>query len=388
MGIGVVKNETSLYIKEETTEGVYVAPTSANDALEIQDDFAGFSYEAEQVERNNLTSTIEKVASRVGMASVKGEISVELKANHVAGSAPYADKLYKSLLGGKHQLTSVITSTTGHTSTVINLSAPDALLFKKGMTVKVKKAGEHVLRPVSEVGATSITLAFALPFTPADGVELEKVTTYYHVGGAPTLSATTYIGGKIENQATGLRAVSASVDGWETSSIASIKFSTEGLDLAKSVDVPAFNPNFGSDALPPVLLGACAFVNGVEVDYSSFSLTIENTKAEMQSACKQSGKLGSRFTALSVKGEINPYMKDDSVDRFNTFKLNSDQSLFIFASNPSTVTGELKECVAFWIPQAKITALTEEDSDGIMVDKIAFESYRKDGGDSIFCSFI
>lgn len=388
MAIGLIKNETSLFIKEETVEGTYVAPASASDALEVSTDYAGFSYEAESIERSNLTNTIEKVASRVGMASVAGEIPVELKANHVAGSAPYANVLYKSLLGGKHQLTSVVTTTTANTTTVLNMSAPNAALFKKGMVVKVNSAGAHELRPVSAVGATSITLAIPLSSAPADAVTIEKVTTYYHASGAPTFSATSFTGGKIENRATGLRSVSASIDGWETSSLPMVKFSTEGLNLTKQVGVPAYSPNFGSDALPPVILGACAYVGGVEVDYSSFTLSIENTKAEMLSACQDSGKIGSRFTALSIKGEINPYMDDANVNRFTNFKANADTSVFIFAANPSTVAGEIKEAVAFWVPQAKITALTEEDSDGVMVDKIAFESFRKDGGDSIFCSFI
>lgn len=388
MGIGVIKNESSLFIVKEVTEGVYVAPTLASQALEVTTDFNGFSYEKEQIERSNLTSTIEKVASRVGMASVAGEIPVELKANHVTGSAPYANVLWESLLGGKVQVTSQVTTTTGNTTTVLNMAAPDAALFEKGMVVKVLVSGAHEVRPVTAVGATSITLGFALSAAPADSTVIEKLTAYYHAPDAPTFSATSYTGGVIENQATGMRAISASVDGWETSSLSTVNFSCEGLDLAKSPDVPPVAPDFSTHALPPVILGACAWINGVKVPYSSFTLSIENTKAEMLSACAANGKLGSRFTALNITGEINPYLEDDDTDRFNSFKNNDDVSVFIFASNPTGVTGEFKECVAFWIPQAKITSLTEEDSDGVMVDKLGFQSYRKEGGDSLFVNFI
>ena len=217
---------------------------------------------------------------------------------------------------------------------------------------------------------------------------IEKATTYYHKEGAPTFSATHYLGGKIAEKVAGLRSITASLEGWETASTPSLSFSVEGLSLLREVGTPAYTPDFSADALPPVLLGACVWINGVKVPYSSLSLALENTKSEILSVCSNQGKLGSRFTEFKVTGEINPYMQDDDTDTFNLFNLNSDIEIFGYASTPTAVAGEFKEVVAFYIPQAKITSMPTGDQDEVLTDNVSFKSYRKEGGDSIFLSFI
>ena len=72
MAIGVVKGESSLFLKLEATEGVYQAPTSADDAIEVLEDGLEFNYTRDEIERNTLTSTIESVAPRLGLKQITG----------------------------------------------------------------------------------------------------------------------------------------------------------------------------------------------------------------------------------------------------------------------------------------------------------------------------
>lgn len=93
MAIGLVKNESSLALKQEVTEGTYVAPTSASDFIEVVADGVEFTLSRDLIERNNLTSTIETVAPRVGQKNVSGSVGVEATASSTEGNAPPADLL-------------------------------------------------------------------------------------------------------------------------------------------------------------------------------------------------------------------------------------------------------------------------------------------------------
>jgi hypothetical protein len=236
-------------------------------------------------------------------------------------------------------------------------------------------------------GAATITLQVPLESVSNSAV-IEKVTKYYHEEGAPTFSVTTYLGGEIEDQARGVRAISGELQNWTTGQIPGFNFTCEGLDLSRSVDTPTYSPDFSAEPQPPVALSACIWLNGDKVQYPEFSLSLENTKTDIQSACAPSGKVGSRFTRFQVTGSINPYMQDDNVDLFSKFNDNDDVSVFGYASNPGTNPGEIQNVVAFWIPQSKITNLEIADADGILTDSLEFKSYRKDGGDSVFLAFI
>jgi len=389
----VVKNSTSIYLKEESTEGVYVAP-SASDAIEVLSDGAGFEYTKEEVTRNLLTSTIEVVASRVGMASVSGNVPVEYKAGSVEGAYPREKVLYKSLLGGARQITTNTTTKTGNTATVLQIQDADISKFHKGDIIVVKQSGAYEARPISAVtttlGSASITLAIALTSAPADNVVISKSTVYYHADGAPTFSATQYLGGTIKEEVSGCRSISASLESWEGGAVANFNFSVEGLDLIQSDEnLPSpLTPSFVGDALPPVILNACVWIDGVKVAYNSLSLSLENTKAEILSACAASGKSGSRFTQFVCSGEIAPYMEDNNVDRFTSFNNNDSISIFGYAYNPTSTVGQIEQVVAFWVPQAKITSMPNGDQDGIMTNQISFKAYRVDGSDTVFLGFI
>jgi hypothetical protein len=393
MAIGLVKGRSSVFLKEEATEGVYIAPASAADAVEVLEDGLEFNYSRDEIERNTLSATIEVEASRVGLKQITGTIPVEFKAGAAAGAEPRGSILYESLLGGKRQLGSTITTKTGNSATVLQINDLDIAAFSKGDCVLVKEAGNYEVRPISDIdttpGSATITLAFALEGgAPSDNVVIEKYTTYYHQENGPSFSATHYAGGEIEESISGLKAISASLENWSTAQLASWSFTVEGLGLDRAVGTPAYTPDFSADALPPVLLNACIWINGVKTQYSELSLSLENTKSEIQGPCSDSGKIGARFTQFVCSGELTAYAEDDDVDRFDAFNNNDDISIFGYAYNPTAIAGQGKEYIAFWIPQAKVTSIPFGDVDGIISDQISFKAYKKEGGDSVFLSFI
>lgn len=388
----VVKGKSSVYLKEETTEGVYEAPV-ATDAIEVLEDGLSFEMTRNEIERNLLSSTIEVQASRLGLKEVTGTVPVEFKAGATEGSAPRENVLYKSLMGGQ-RLLSAVTSLTGHTTTEIFIDEADVANFKKNDVVLIKQSGAHEVRPIAEVddtlGAEKIVLAIPLTDAPDDGVEIAPCAVYFHQDAHPSFSATHYIGGDIKEEITGCRAVSATLESWEGGQTANMSFSVDALDLKQEAEAlpPALVPDFSNDPLPPVILGACVWLNGVKVAYNSFSLNLENTKSDILSACSESGKIGSRYTQFVVTGEIAPYMDSDNVDRFESFEKNDDLSVFGYAYNPAQNAGEIQNVVAFWIPQSKITNMPNGDLEGIMTNEISFKAYRKEGEDSAFLAFI
>lgn len=391
MAIGVVKGRSSVFLKEEVTEGTYVAPASSADAVEVLEDFAGFEFTREEIERSVLSDTVEQEASRLGLPTVSGEIPMELKAGATEGALPRGSILYESLMGAKRAIATASTTKTGNTVSELQIEDADISKYNVNDVILVKVPGAWQARPIAEVddtlGAAKLVLAIDLD-SVADSVVIAPARTFYHADGAPTISASTYLGGAIEDQATGLRALTGELSNWTTGTIPTFTFSTEGLGLDRAVDAPAFPTDFSAEPQPPVALGACVWLNGVETDYTELGLSIENTKADIVSPCSPDGKVGSRITQFSVTGSVDPYMQDNDVDRFDLYEANADLSVFAYISNPGDNAGEIKNVVAFWLPQTKITSLTIADQDGVLKDQLEFRAYRKLGGDSAFISFI
>ncbi len=396
MGIGLVKGTSSLFVQEEVTEGTHVDPASAATALEVLESGLEMTSSREKIERNTLSATVETEAPRFGLKTVSGTVPCELKAAGTAGAAPPFDLLLKSLLGGKRSRgTTITTKSSGNTSTVLQIEDADIADLNVGDIVLVKKAGAFEVRPIisktTGTGTASVTLAFALEGgAPGASVVLEKFTTYFPDDGWITLSTDYFAGGEIRESASGMRALTASIENWTTGQVPTMQFGLEGIEFAQTVEAPAYTPDFSADALPPVLLEACAYLGGVHIDYNEFKLSIENTKADIASACQASGKAGTRITNLKVSGNINPYKEDDDVTRFTNFEAGTSTSLFVFAFNPKAtpVAGEGRQYVCIWIPNLKISEIVDGDVDGVITDEIAFDAFKNSGNDTIFMGFI
>ena len=385
MGIGVNKSLDKLALVAEIDEGTAVAANSSSHYVEPVAEGLSFNLEREEIERNLLNDSAETEASRVGTSTVSGEANFECRANANAGEAPVdLDLCLRSLLGGKRTAASA-TTVAGSTGTVLRFARHS---FKAGDCVLVKAAGKFEIRPVKSITNTGVTLAIALSAAPATGVSVEAVTTYFpDAKSSLTLTAEHYPGNEIKNVIAGLRAVNGSLSDWSTGNIPKMSFSFNGLSMNLSEGSSNLNPA-ANTALPPVVLSSCAWLNGNKIEYNDFALSIENTVADLPSACSKNGKIGTRITRQLISGSINPYMEDDDVDRFNLFNKNGDISLFVYAFNPTGTEGEFNQAMAVWIPQGKITALPKSDLNGIYTDDVQFKAHRSSGKDSLFMSFI
>ena len=392
MAIGVVTNESSIALKEEVTEGLYIVPASGVDYVEVLADGLELNKSRELLERDNLSSTVEAEASRVGIAEVQGAIPVEFKASVTEGDAPQSlDVLLKSLMGDKRQITADQTSGISHTSTLINFA--DTSAFAVGDIVLVKEAGAFECRPISAIVLnTSIAFPFALDNgAPADAVVVAQVTTYYSdTSSAPSFSAEHNLGsGAIKQKADGLRSASMSLDNWSVGQMPTCNFSVQGLNIERADEDALFSPDFSADALPPVALSACMWLGGNKLDYTELGVNVENTVNYINSACDADGRISSRITAQKTTVNINPYLDDTDLtltwDKFND---NDDVSVFAYAFNPAATAGEFAEIVAFWIPQGKIIESPVSDTDGIVSESIVVQAHKSLGNDSAFFSFI
>jgi len=393
LSIGVVTKESTLALVVELSgEGVYTAPTSGTDYVDPLADGLEMNKSREELTRDLLGGSVESEASRVGVADVAGTIPLELKASSTEGDAPQAlDVSLRSLLGGKRQITADQTSSTGHTSTVINFASTSA--FNIGDCVLVKEAGFFEVRPISAIVTdTSIEFPFALDNgAPSDAVVVAQCTTYYHdTANAVTMSAEHNLGSQaIKQKVSGLRAVSGSIENWSAGSIPSMSFSVQGLDIVREDADADFAPVLTADGLPPVALEACFWLNGTKLSYTELGLSIENTVSTIADACAVSGKIGSRITEQVTTLSVNPYLDDtDLTNTWAPFNANTEVSAFFYAFNPSATDGEFSEVVAGWLPTGRITETPISDVDGIVAEAVTIKANKNLGGDSVFISFI
>lgn len=393
MTIGVITNESTVALVAEVTEGTYVAPSSGTDYVEVLAEGLELNKTREELSRNTLGGTVESEASRVGIAEAQGSIPVEYKASATEGDAPQSlDVLLRSLLGGKRQITLDQTSDTGHTSTVINFA--DTSAFSVGDIVLVKESGAFECRPISAIVTdTSIEFPFALDNgAPSDSVVIAQVTNYYHdTTNAITFSAEHNLGSQaIKQKVNGLRAVSGSIENFNVGQLPTMSFGVQGLNIDREDADASFSADFTADALPPVVLESCVWLNGTKMSYTELAVNIENTVSYIQDACDVDGRIGSRITEQVTTASFNPYLDDSDLTKtWDKFNDNDDVSMFYYSFNPTSTDGEFGEVVAGWLPQGKITASPVADNDGIVSEAVEVKAHKSGAGsNSVFLAFI
>jgi hypothetical protein len=394
MSIGLVADEGSVFIEKEAIEGDYQAEQSAAKAIEVLSDGLEFTPTKELLERNNRTSTVEKVTSRVGQKSMAGTIPTEFKAGSVEGEAPETSDLYEAMLGGKETYDETI-SGAGHTVKIINLADGEAAKYKPGFIVKIKESAvsvdkDHVspiIQVVTDAGINSITLLVPYERAFTDNVVISKGTAYYHKTGQPTLSVTNYIGGSIREKAIGMRAISAEMSNFSTGQLPQVNFGLEGLNYEREVGAPLFVPEFDT-SLPPVVLCSKVYQDDLEVTVNNVGFSLSNTLGFLTSTASCSGKISSRITEFVANFSFNPYMEDDDVEQFSKFDKNEGYSLFASASNYGATAEELEQIVSFYMPNCRTTEIATGDEDGILTDAVTGQAYRDLGNDTVFICFI
>lgn len=386
MTIGVVTAESTIALKVESTEGTIVSPADGTDYIEVLNDSLTMSKTREELARDTMSGTTEQEASRVGIPEVTGNMGVEFRASATEGAYPQAlEVLTESLLGGKRTAATEDT-TTGNTSTVLTFTSHPYLV---GDIVTVQESGAYECRPISAITSTSITFPFALTNgAPSNGVTVSAISTFYSdTANSTTFSAEHNVGGEVKQVCGGLRSQSMALENWSAGTIPSATFNVAGISLERSDAAPDFAPNFTADALPPVALDACLWVNGASVSYTELGLSIENEVSFMKDACQANGKLGSRITNQTTNFTASVYSDDTTLTTWDNFNANDDVSIFFYAFNPSATTGEFSQAVAGWLPQGKLVEHPFEDVDGIVSDSLSVKCHRNLGSDSVFLGF-
>lgn len=379
-----VKQNTAIAVEIEDTEGTYKAPTAATSYVQTLSDGTEMTPSKELLERNVFNGSIGKTVPRTGQRTVSGAVPTEARASATAGAAPEYDALMRSALGLRRQKTTTTTTKTGNTASQLEIQDADIGDFAVGDIVLVKEAGAYHVSPITAVDTTAtlanITLLVAAAAPFSNNVVIEKFTTYTVAdSGHPSLSISKYIEGAVLEQATGCRVTSTSLDSFTTGQLPSWSFGFEGMDFDRSLTAIPHTPSY-STALPPVVLEACVYQDGVKIPVNEVTFSIENTLGFATSTCSPNGRISGRATERTVSGTFNPYKQDDDISNFTKFKNNTTFSLFAYAKNPTGVAGEFDQVVAFYMPNCLTTELGESDQDGLLVEDISFSASRGSAG--------
>lgn len=383
MGTGIAKNTSIIGLKEEVTEGTYVAPAAATDYIQPLEGF-DVSPKKEVVERTILTSSIGKVTPRVGQKSVTVSLPVEFRASGIEGAATDFDLLLKGALGNVRSIaTTTTTKASGNTGSVLQIEDADISKFTVGDIILIKESGgHHVCAVTAKTTGTGTATITVLPSKTSgsfsNSVVISKSTTYYPANsGHIPLSVSVYWANEILQKAIGCKVTKLSLDGFSTGGLASFGFELEGLSFDEIDGSAPHTPTYDS-GIPPLILNACLFQDGVDIPVNSFGVNIANTLGFITSTCSANGKISSRVTARTVAGSFNPYKDDTSVAQFTRFDQNTAFSLFVRAYNPSAVSGEIEmgSAIGIYLPNCLITEKKIADQDGILTDELTFSATR------------
>jgi hypothetical protein len=386
----ISKNTATVYVTREVTEALAVEPTNGSQAVSVTSDGFEMNGEKALVERNNMTSSISKALPRVGIKTSSVTLTVEAKANSVAGVTPEAGLLFEACLGATRSNTNSITTITTTNLTTIPVSAITGLAV--GDVVMFKDSNGYHITPLTAVAANGTnddTVTCLIPFAvaPASNTAIEKSTSFYGANsGHPSLTVTTYLEDALKMQSAGCRVASLSLDGFETGGIASFNFGLNGTGYDESVAASGLTASF-SGATPPLVLEACVYKDGTAIPVTALSWSVENTLAQKLSTCAANGILGQKITQRVVSGSFTPYMDTTSVALFDDFDANTQFSICGFLSNPGASAGQKKEVIGFYLPVCIITAAPHSDADGLMQYNLEFSTGPDAAGSQIYITF-
>lgn len=375
-----VKDNTTYAVEIEVTEGTYVAPSAGSSFVQTLSDGAEIVPSKELLDRSIFNGSIGKTTPRTGTKTVSGALPVEMRASENEGEAPEWDALMRSALGSRRQKTADTTTATGHTTSVIQIEDADIADFTVNDIVLIKEAGAFHVSPViavdPTVAAANITLLVPMDSAPADNVVIAKFTMYVVAdSGHPSLSVSKYVENAVLEQGTGCRVTSMALESFTTGQLASFNFGFEGLGFDRSLTAPPFTPAY-QDSLPPIILSACVFQDGVQLPVNEISFSVENTLGFATSTCSPNGRISGRATERTVTGSMNPYKQDDSIAQFTKFDQNTEYSMFGSAHVPTNTAGEFEQVVAFYLPKCLTTEIAEADQDGLLQETLNFTASK------------
>jgi len=392
----VIRSNVKIALKEETTEGTYIAPASGADFVQALKDGESLEITREKVERNVFNGSVGQATARHGEVGVNGAIPIELKANGTEGAEPEASVAFESAFGAKR---SAVTKTASdadggtHSDTVICFEDADASNFAVGDVVMTKRSGAYHVSPITAVsnaaGDVNITLLIADPAGAyVDGIEVSAVSTYYPAdSGHPSYSVSKYLEDAVAVKAWGCKTTSLSIEGVTTYGLGSFNIGYEGADGERAVSALPYTPTYDS-ALPPVIVNACAYQDTTLLEINELTLNLTNELAWIKDTCN--GKKSSRVANRTVTGTIDPYTSDSDVNNWTKFNAQTPFSLFVAAKVPTGTSGEYSDVVAFYAPNCVISAMADGDQDGAMKDVLTFDADKGSASDKteLYMSFI
>lgn len=189
-------NRASLFgIKEEVTQGVYIAPTTGADILALRPGNE-LSYEPEPLDNDELLNDIGSAKSSVGKESVSGKHPAYLRHSGVEGQEPQLGLLYESILGSKYIVATEEVTIGGCTVSIIKLGAGLGANCRVGQALLIKDGvNSYSIRNIKSISGDDLTLNFNLNTAPAAGVGLGKAIVYIPAAqGHPSFSTTKWLG--------------------------------------------------------------------------------------------------------------------------------------------------------------------------------------------------
>jgi len=181
-------------IKEETTEGVYVAPTAATDYIPVRTGYS-VTNSVEQLENDALTGSIGVAKPAVGLESPTADMPLYLHASGTVGVAPDIAQSLKGFFGSETIATTEYDTVAASTTSVIKVDAGEGVNFQRGQSLLIKdNVNGWKIRPVLSVSTDDLNLGFQVTSAPASGVNLGRSILYKPESSVPSFSLTAFQG--------------------------------------------------------------------------------------------------------------------------------------------------------------------------------------------------
>lgn len=235
-------------IVEESTEGTPVSPSSGDDFVPLREGF-DFDYAFEELENSELTGSIGKAKSILGLENPSMTTDGYVRHSGVEGTAPDHNLLYKAAFG-----TTAIRATerdvVSATEQTITVDAGEGAEYEAGDAVLIKDSTNgYSIRGIDSVSGDILSLNFTLDTAPAALVNLGRNVRYSPVDtGHPTLTAWLYRANEANiEMASGMRVTELGMSA-EAGQLIESSFSLEGIEgFFNPIEIDATNDSMDFD---------------------------------------------------------------------------------------------------------------------------------------------
>jgi hypothetical protein len=161
-------------IKEESTVGTLVVPTSASDFIPLMAGGSNMQPNIENLKSEELQNDIGQAKGFLGIENPTGKHKAYIKHTGTAGTAPLWALLLKSALGNQTDYSSEYAVVTAD-ATSVDVSNGSLFAVGQALLVKDTAAGRNYsIRNIASIVANKLGLNFNLANSPATSVQLGK----------------------------------------------------------------------------------------------------------------------------------------------------------------------------------------------------------------------